>query len=333
MGFVSPPLSVFDRVWRVTRGLISLLLVSVPCIMGIPLLAILYITLLPLNPTRWAQVTTALSSWYYMFWIIVIEYIAKVDVVITGDVLPYEESALLISNHCSTMDPFFMFTIAARRFRIGNVKFFAKKVIRTYFPFGPAMALVDCIFIDRDWTTDSSKIQAAFHSLNSRPTVPVWLMSFLEGHRKTPETLSASAEFARSRSLPILQETLYPRVKGLYATFAGARSLLDAVYDITIAFPNGPPTLFEFFSGGPGAQVHLHVVRHSMADIPFDCEENLQNWIYKIWEQKEHRLLHAKKYRQFSSVRNLEPMRLFEFWYKNISHGLMDERLIKDSRD
>ena len=35
-------------------------------------------------------------------------------------------------------------------------------------------------------------------------------------------------------------------VKGFRATLQGAAALLDAVYDVTLSFPNGPPTIFQF---------------------------------------------------------------------------------------
>ena len=47
------------------------------------------------------------------------------------------------------------------------------------------------------------------------------------------------------RKLPILERCLYPRVKGFEATLKGAGPLLDAVYDVTLAFSGAPPSIYE----------------------------------------------------------------------------------------
>lgn len=66
-----------------------------------------------------------------------------------------------------------------------------------YFPWGPAMALVENIFIGRRWVEDDAKIASAFACLYEHPMVPVWLVSFLEGGRLTPKRLHESKGFAK----------------------------------------------------------------------------------------------------------------------------------------
>lgn len=272
-----------EIVLRPLRGLLTLVLCSMPLIPLFALLIPLFVVLRPVNPTLWARITTAMSGYYYFYWMIIIEYVARFKVVISGDKLPFDENALLISNHVCAMDPFFQFCIAARRHRIGNVKFFAKEVnhcfskpqdfefielminqdIKMYFPWGPAMALVENIFIGRRWVDDDAKIASAFACLYGHPTVPVWLVSFLEGSRLTPKRLLESKSFAKEvtiitvsgvrpgeltvsqNGLPELEHCLYPRVKGFEATIRGAGDLLDAVYDVTLAYNGVPPTVYE----------------------------------------------------------------------------------------
>lgn len=45
--------------------------------------------------------------------------------------------------------------------------------------------------------------------------------------------------------LPELDHCLYPRVKGFEATIRGAGGLLDAVYDVTLAYNGVAPTVYE----------------------------------------------------------------------------------------
>ncbi|SPQ93914.1 Phospholipid/glycerol acyltransferase domain-containing protein [Plasmodiophora brassicae] len=315
---------------RCLTVLASWMLIAIPVTAGIPLLIVMYITVKPLAPTVWAQLTTALSGWYYFFWVIDMELLAGTKVVFTGDTLPFNESVLVISNHCSTMDPFYMFTIAARRFRIGNVKFFAKKVIQSYFPFGPAMALVDCIFIDRDWTSDRTKINEAFESAYNHPTVPIWMMSFLEGRRMSEANKKQSDQYAAEHGMPMLHKTLYPRTKGLWAIISGAGPLLDAVYDVTLKFPKGAPSVIEFFAGGPKAEVHMHVRRIPIADIPAGSIDELKPWLYALWKSKDDLLMAFEQDGRFPGPVVEEPLSVCRHWTGCVLHGLLDERRFKD---
>lgn len=113
---------------RPLRGILTLVLCTVPLIPLFALLIPLFWVLRPVNPTLWARITAAMSGYYYFYWMLIIEYVAGFKVRISGDKLPFDESALLISNHVCAMDPIFQFCIAARRHRIGHVKFFAKEV-------------------------------------------------------------------------------------------------------------------------------------------------------------------------------------------------------------
>ena len=97
----------------------------------------------------------------------------------------------------SLPDPLYLYSLAARRSSVGAIRFFAKEEIRSYFPFGSAMALIESIFLERKWYQDEKSIYKAFEDVRQHPDVPLWMVSFLEGRRLTPQLKQEADEFAR----------------------------------------------------------------------------------------------------------------------------------------
>ena len=65
---------------------------------------------------------------------------------------------------------------------------------------------------------------------------------------------------------------------------------LDAIYDLTVAYPyNCPQTEPEFFGGNFPKEVHFHVKRYPIANIP-QSEDGLKDWCCQRWAEKEDRL-------------------------------------------
>lgn len=63
-----------------------------------------------------------------------IEKVAGVDIVITGDELPDNENCIMISNHMSYTDFMMLHSLAVRKNRIDDVKYFAKDELK-WIPF------------------------------------------------------------------------------------------------------------------------------------------------------------------------------------------------------
>jgi len=107
------------------------------------------------------------------------------------------------------------------------------------------MQFLDCPFIDREWSSDREHIRSTFAKLVDN-RVPMWLVSFVEGTRATRTKLEASREFARSRGLAETRHVQVPRTKGFTASVQGLRGHITAVYDLTIGYEEGVPTLWHW---------------------------------------------------------------------------------------
>jgi lysocardiolipin and lysophospholipid acyltransferase len=98
----------------------------------------------------------------------------------------------------------------------------------------------------------------------------------------------ASRLHALARGLPATTHVLLPRSKGFVASVQGLRDHLDAVYDITIGYEQGVPTLWQYVKGW-AKRAHLHVRRTPIAAMPSDDEE-LARWLRQRFVEKDRLL-------------------------------------------
>ena len=78
---------------------------------------------------------------------------------------------------------------------------------------------------------------------------------------------------------------LVPRTKGFVAAVLGLRGYIDAVYDVTIGYEGGVPTLWQFVEGLPKV-AHLHVRRFPMSTLP-EADEAVAAWLIARYREKD----------------------------------------------
>jgi 1-acyl-sn-glycerol-3-phosphate acyltransferase len=149
------------------------------------------------------------------------------------------------------------------------------------------MLFLDCPFIKRNWTADKDYIHSVFRNLLDYD-VPVWLMTFAEGTRVRPEKVVRSKEYARKAGMTPLEHVLIPRTKGFVASVQSLRGHVAAVYDLTIGYVDGVPTLWQWIKGYV-RKVHLDVRRYAIDALPEDGDA-LSLWLIKRFEEKDRRL-------------------------------------------
>lgn len=65
---------------------------------------------------------------------------------------------------------------------------------------------------------------------------------------------------------------------------------LDAIYDVSIAYPSRfPQNEPELMTGNVPPEVHFHIKRHPVATLPL-TNEGLQQWCCDRWKEKEKTL-------------------------------------------
>jgi len=206
------------------------------------------------------------------------------ELVVTGDDIPMRENAIVVLNHQNMPDITWLMDFARQKDRLGDMKWLVKDVIKYVPGVGWGMLFIDCVFIKRDWAKDRDSIRQTFAKLRDND-VPVWFISFSEGTRITPAKLAKSQDFARDHGHHVPRHTLVPRSKGFVATVDGLRDHVDAVYDCTLGYVEGVPTLWQFIKGY-APKAHMHVRRYPIDTLPAD-DEGLSDWLYDRFREKD----------------------------------------------
>ena len=209
--------------------------------------------------------------------------------IMSGDDVPKKENAIVVLNHQDMADITVIFSFARAKERVGDLKWFVKDILKYVPGVGWGMLFLDCPFIKRDWTADKDYIHSVFRNLLDYD-VPLWLMMFAEGTRVRPQKLVRSREYAEKQGMKPLEHVLFPRTKGFVASVQSLRGHVDAVYDLTIGYVGGVPTLWQWIKGYV-RKVHLDVRRYAIDTMPEDGDA-LSGWLIKRFEEKDLRLAH-----------------------------------------
>ncbi|MBI5502318.1 MAG: acyltransferase [Deltaproteobacteria bacterium] len=205
-------------------------------------------------------------------------------IVVTGDAVPDEETALVLANHQQMADITFLMMFARSKGRLGEMRWFVKDGLKWVPGVGWGLYLLGSVFVKRDWAADRAGIERTFARLR-RDRVPVWLVLFPEGTRLTAGKLERSRAWARGQGLEPLRHVQYPRPRGFVGSMVGLREQLDAVYDVTIGYEGGVPTLRQFMLGYV-ERAHLHVRRFPTAELPAG-EAELAEWLAERFREKD----------------------------------------------
>lgn len=287
-----PPLEEQLSPWqRLRRNLRSttLTVAGLGSLIGVNLLQTFSLVLVPFSRRAFRRFNRWCANVWWGACVVCAERLNRTRLVISGDPVPERENALVIANHQQMPDITAIMAYARSKRRLGDLKFFVKHAIKWFPGIGWGMQFIDCPFVRRDWTADRQRIARTFHTL-VHERVPLWMVSFVEGTRVTPDKVAASREWARERGLDLYEHVLVPRTKGFVAAVEGLGEHVTAVYDITIGYVDGVPNLWQYI-GGAVHQIHLHVRRFEVDELP-RLESELQRWLLDRFAEKDALLSH-----------------------------------------
>lgn len=256
---------------------------------------ILFYPLKWIAPQRFRELNWGLGGSWWGLAVIIMEKFRKIEVEFTGEKTPIKETVIIIANHQAMADVTPIFSLAYRKKRVGQLKWFAKDVLKYVPGMGWGLYIAGNFFVKRNWMRDQKKMDQIFAKVLENKE-PMWLVSFLEGTRITAEKLKRSQKFCMDRHRPVLEHLLAPRTKGFEAVVQSLRSHLDAVYDVTIAFPEGTPSMIHLF-GGYIHKINVHVRRFPISNLPSDQE--LGEWVWKVFAEKDELLKYFLKHKAF----------------------------------
>ena len=132
---------------------------------------------------------------------------------------------------------------------------------------GWSAQLANFLFLKRRWEEDEKEFHDKLLYLNSM-NCPCQLLLFPEGGDITHKTKKRSDKYADENCLPRYQYCLHPRTSGFIYVMNALRSGgLDAVYDVTIDYPDSlPKTEVELAKGIMPREVHFHIKSYDDGD-------------------------------------------------------------------
>ncbi|XP_041359293.1 1-acyl-sn-glycerol-3-phosphate acyltransferase epsilon-like [Gigantopelta aegis] len=247
-----------------------------------------------------------LYSSYQRFILFFFENCTGVELFLYGDtdciVTQQKENVLYMSNHQCTVDWLVCDMVAVRQGMLGNLRYILKDGLR-YFPiYGFYLAQHDSLYVKRGGKFNVARANRQLARLRDDKTL-TWLIIFPEGTRFNPElpdVIEKSQMYASDEGYKPLNHVLTPRYKAVQVSLEQMRSIISAVYDVTIAYSNtqneetdervASPGMIEFLSGA-SRQIHVHLKRIDIRDVPED-EEELRHWLMDRFQQKEKLLSH-----------------------------------------
>lgn len=214
--------------------------------------------------------------------------------VIQSDVISKENWYLVIANHQSWVD-----ILVLQRVLNGQapfLKFFLKSELIWVPILGLAWWALDFPFMKRFSSAYLAKnpqhkgkdIEATRKACEKFKTIPVSVMNFVEGTRFT------QAKHAKQQSP--FDYLLKPKAGGVAFVLNAMQDSLTHILDVTIHYPDGIPTFWQFVSGRvKTVDVHIDVlpITEELQGDYFDDEAfktQFQQWMNSIWQQKDQRL-------------------------------------------
>ena len=300
-------------------------LVTVLLIDGAIAIAVAIWNLLKLNHRTLVDFSSAVLRTWFSIFMGHLEHFGGLTLQLTGDAFHPNESALVICNHRSWADTVVIYSLARQVRMHGDVKFLAKRPLLLFPIYGFAGWILDVvIFIKRQSTSAGRRMTKVFSNLTDprRERAPYWLISYLEGTRFTREKREKAIQFAKDRNLKVLDQLLQPRTKGFIATVQALRGNATAVYDITIGYQESDkremsPTFKEmyFLASMTNRVIHVHQRRIPLNEVPED-EEELKQWIYKLYEQKDELLRGFREKSQFEGRAMRWNRMTWGYWFR-----------------
>ncbi|KAF5739404.1 phospholipid/glycerol acyltransferase family protein [Tripterygium wilfordii] len=272
--------------FRFMRGLMCLMVFLCSAFMFLvyfgPPVAVL-LRLISIHHCR--KATSLLFGLWLALWPFLFEKINGTKVIFSGDTVPTGERILLISNHRTEVDWMYLWDLALRKGCLGSIKYILKSSLMKLPVLGWGFHILEFISVERKWEVDEPILRQMLSTFKN-PRDPLWLVVFPEGTDFTEQKCQRSQKFAAEVGLPILTNVLLPKTRGFSVCVEELRSSLDAVYDVSIAYKHQYPTFSDNVFGIDPSEVHIHVRRVPVKEIPASDSE-VASWLIDTFRLKD----------------------------------------------
>lgn len=201
-----------------------------------------------------------------------------------------QERALVMCSHRTTWDWLFSWMWMVRLPGRASSEKIAVKRALTLVPGFHGMQMLGFFDLARKWAGDRAHMTELMRHYRDA-NFPLRLLLFPEG-TDFRSSLAASRRFAEREGLQQYDYVLHPRTTGMaHLAEQGADGFWDAVYDVTVGYPDRcPETEIAMLKGVFPREVHFHVTRYEASSLPLGDVEAMAEWTRARWAEKEARL-------------------------------------------
>jgi lysophosphatidylglycerol acyltransferase 1 len=248
------------------------------------------------------------------------------------------ERVLMMVNHQSTADVPTLFAILQNKGVATRKTIWLMDIMFKWTPFGIVGRMHGDYFIQQGKATRDLELQRlkehlgrVFWERDRR-----WIIFFPEGGFFY-KRVESSQLYAKKNGYPHLEHTTLPRLGAVKAILeeigarddddspmprnsSGLKLLKDAfgairekkyvketrppikyLLDVTIAYPNGHPLSLGtlVFGSREKCDIAVNYKMYNSTDVPFDDDDKLRDWMYKVYEEKDKILDNYYKYGEF----------------------------------
>jgi 1-acyl-sn-glycerol-3-phosphate acyltransferase len=212
---------------------------------------------------------------------------------VSGDATDgYNGHYLIVANHVSWVDIFVLFRVFHQK--AAFIRFFLKQELISFPIAGQACWALDFPFMRR-YTPEFLEAHPEKRGEDLATTrtacrryrkVPVAIANFLEGTR-------FSREKRDDQDSPY-HHLLRPRIGGISFVLASMGDLLDATFDVTLAYPRGDVTFWQFVTNRvPRIDVCIRRVDvpeefyDEAVTRPGPVRDRFKAWVEQLWREKD----------------------------------------------
>lgn len=154
-------------IYRIVRSIVIVL----PWLVSLVLMDIALSLLLPLSYIfpDWVYNVSSLIAFTNWKWIqLIFEHFNGGEITISGDILPENESAIIVSNHVSWTDFYMIQALAIRAGMLGRCRWFSKIELR-WVPFlGWGIWAMGMPMVSRNWIKDKGELERVFTGITQK---------------------------------------------------------------------------------------------------------------------------------------------------------------------
>lgn len=286
------------------KGIISIILFSINTVFWVSLLLTVSVFRIIFPLKFWYSFTSKVSIFIANSWItvnnLIIALLYKIewDVKFSGD-LKMNDWYLVLSNHQTWIDIIVLQKVLM--YKIPFLKFFLKKELIWVPVLGPAwwslefpfMKRYSKEFLEKNPHLKGKDIESTKKACEKYKTMPISIMNFMEGTRFT----ESKHKYQQSPYKNLLK----PKAGGISLVMNSMGEMLHKIADVTIYYPEGPKTFWEFLCG----RTTKIVVRVNIIPITDEIRGDyvndpaftvkFQNWLNNYWAEKDRFLAELKK--------------------------------------